>query len=210
MNRISDLICPEQWNHVQGIENPADSASRRLIPSELLEHTLWWDGPSWLKLSPDEWRKQSSLSPNDTTDEKRAVTLHTITQSSTLLIPLEKYSSFNHLKHITAWVLQFTKNCQPGVRKSLSPTLTAKELFDDESYWISLIQNNHFQNELTTLKKGNPLKGSGSLLLLHPFLDLNNLLRVGGRQQNSKLSYSRQHLHGKHPITRLIIHTEHQ
>ena len=210
---ISDLIGPERWNHVRGIENPADSASRGLFPSELLEHILWWDGPSWLQLSPDDWPKQASLPPNDAHEEEREVTLHTIAQSSTPLIPLEKYSNFNQLKRITAWILRFTQNCKPGVEKSLSPTLSTKELLDAESYWISLIQCDHFQNELSTLKKGNPLKGSSSLLSLHPILDTNNLLRVGGRQQNSKLSYSRQHpliLHGKHPITRLIIHTEHQ
>ena len=51
-NRISaiiDLIPPDRWNHVPGIENPADCASRGLIPSELLVHDLWWHGPPWLQ-----------------------------------------------------------------------------------------------------------------------------------------------------------------
>ena len=65
----------------------------------------------------------------------------------------------------------------------------------------------------SSLKQERLLKKSSPLLPLHPFLDSNKLLRVGGRQQNSKLSYSNQHpliLHGKHPVAKLIIHSEHQ
>ena len=58
---IADLISPERWNHVNGAENPADPASRGLFPSELLECSLWWNGPTWLKLSPADWPKQSLL-----------------------------------------------------------------------------------------------------------------------------------------------------
>ena len=52
-NRIScimECVSPDRWNHVNGFENPADCASCGLFPSELLEHTLWWDGPKWLPL----------------------------------------------------------------------------------------------------------------------------------------------------------------
>ena len=36
VSRIMELIAPDRWNHVDGIENPADCASRGLFPSELL------------------------------------------------------------------------------------------------------------------------------------------------------------------------------
>ena len=52
-NRVScivDLIPPNHWHHVEGSQNPADCTSRGLLPSELLTHDLWWNGPSWLKL----------------------------------------------------------------------------------------------------------------------------------------------------------------
>lgn len=44
---IVELIGPEHWNHVSGEENPADCASRGLFPTELLQHSLWWNGPKW-------------------------------------------------------------------------------------------------------------------------------------------------------------------
>ena len=113
-NRVSyivDLISPERWNHVNGSENPADSASRGLFSSELLEHSLWWNGPAWLKLSPADWPKQSLLPPNDIPEEEREVTLHLVSQHCAPVVPLERYSDFNCLKRITAWILRFTKNC---------------------------------------------------------------------------------------------------
>ena len=210
---IADLISPERWNHVNGTENPADSASRGLFPSELLDYSLWWNGPTWLKLSPADWPKQSLLPPNDTHEEEREIALHLISQPCSPVIPFEQYSDFNHLKRVTAWILRFTKNCHSGTQKRLTPLLSTEELHEAEYYWISIIQNDHFQNEIQTLKQECLLKKSSPLLPLHPFLDSNKLLRVGGRQQNSKLSYSKQHpliLHGKHPVTKLIIHSEHQ
>ena len=67
-NRIStiiDLMPPDKWKHVRGLDNPADCASRGLNPSELLQHPLWWNGPTWLKRSPADWPKQSTLPSNE-------------------------------------------------------------------------------------------------------------------------------------------------
>ena len=53
---------------------------------------------------------------------------------------------------------------------------------------------------------------SSPLFTVHPFVDSNGVIRVGGRIQNSRISYASRHpvvLHGKHPITKLIISSEH-
>ena len=79
-NRVSailELLSPDCWNHVNGLENPADCASRGLFPSELLNFALWWDGPKWLRLHTDEWPKQSALLPNDPSQEIGEVCLLT-------------------------------------------------------------------------------------------------------------------------------------
>ena len=52
---IVELISPDCWRHVCGAENPADCASRGLFPSEIMHHTLWWNGPDRLKSSPVDW-----------------------------------------------------------------------------------------------------------------------------------------------------------
>ena len=56
------------------------------------------------------------------------------------------------------------------------------------------------------------LSSSSPLLSLHPFVDSSGLLSVGGRQRLSKSTYESKHpviLSGNHPLTRLIIRTEH-
>ena len=43
-NRISimmDLLPPERWRLVNGVENPADCASRGIFPMELVNHNIW-------------------------------------------------------------------------------------------------------------------------------------------------------------------------
>ena len=52
--QILDLTPADSWNHVVSKDNPADCASRSVFPSELLNHQLWWHGPSWLKLQPSK------------------------------------------------------------------------------------------------------------------------------------------------------------
>ena len=49
-NRISfiiDQIPPDRWRHVPGTQYPADCASRGLFPLQLIDHSLWWNGPRW-------------------------------------------------------------------------------------------------------------------------------------------------------------------
>ena len=79
-------------------------------------------------------------------------------------------------------------------------------------YWLSLLQEQHFAKELKSLRKEQNLQKSSPLVSLHPFLDSDGLLRVGGREHNSKIAFSSRHpiiIHGSHPLTRLIIRSEH-
>ena len=59
-NRVSELIDyvpPGCWRHVDGVDNPEDCDSRRVLPSELLKHDLWWNGPNWLLEEPNNLPK---------------------------------------------------------------------------------------------------------------------------------------------------------
>ena len=216
-NRVSsimELISPDRWNHVNGLENPADCASRGLFPSELLNFTLWWDGPKWLQLNPDKWPKQSTLPPNDPSQEGGEVCLHMTVVPCQPLMALDHYSTFTRLLRVTAWLMRFTRNCRARKRnltQTIGP-LSVQELNQAKSYWISFSQRAHFAKEVETLELGAQIPQSSSLLSLNPFLDEAKLLRVGGRESNSKLPYEKQHpliIHGKHPLTKLLIHSEH-
>ena len=216
-NRIStivDLNTPDKWRHVRSADNPADCASRGLYPSELLDHSLWWNGPPWLRESPSDWPEQLLLPLNQKEVDGPEVSLHLVTQTLTPIIPIDCFSTFNQLKHITAWMVSYIQNCQikdPAKRTKCS--LTTAELQSAENYWIKTIQTTHFKDDLTSLQSKQSLSRSSSLLPLQPFVDEANILRVGGRRQLSQTSdYQSQYpaiLHGKNHLTHLIIRDEH-
>ena len=125
------------------------------------------------------------------------------------IIPLNYFSSFTRLQRVTAWVMRFINHCRQNCVSS--PILTVKELSTAEKYWIRIIQA-HFTSDIAALKNKCGLSNDSSLLSLRPFIDSDGLLRVGGRENNSNLTYQRMHpliIHGKHPITKLIIRSEH-
>ena len=222
-NRVSsiiDLIPSDRWNHVVGTENPADCASRGMFPLELLEHELWWKGPSWLTLTPAHWPDQRSDSSIELpSEEEREICLVTTTQSNSPIVPLDRYSTFVRLQRVTAWSLRFIKNCRSarGTRPESAtaagyPPLTTRELVMAEGYLVKLSQEDDFPTEIALLKANCSLPSNSCLLSLHPFLDSEGVLRVRGREGNSELSYLRMHpiiLHGKHRLTKLIISSEH-
>lgn len=107
-NRISttvDLIPPDKWRHVHSADNPADCASRGLYPSELLNHSLWWNGPTWLKESPSHWPEKLPFPPNQQEIDENEVSLHILVQPLLPIISINQFSSFVILKHVTAWIL---------------------------------------------------------------------------------------------------------
>ena len=216
-NRISailDLIPPDKWRHVSGLENPADCASRGLYPTELLDYELWWNGPDWLKKSSTEWPKKNMIKPNTPADEEKEISLLVVAESDHLpVIPLERFSNFNHFKRVTCWINRLVYNSKRKRKdRILSSCLTTLELQQAENYWYKFVQLIHFKSEIENLSSNHPLPNSSSLISRNPFLDDNKLLRVGGRQQLSQSSYESKHpliLHGSHKLTRVIIFTEH-
>ena len=198
---IMELMPPDKWNHVSGIENPV---SRGLFPSKLLEHSLWWNGPEWFQLESSKWPKQDLLSPNAPLDEEGEVSLQSITLKPTSII------------HWTIILpIPGSNMLLPGFSGSLitvslakgesheSPVLTVQELKSAMRYWLLFSQRDSFAKDVKTIEEGREVAWSSSLLPLHPFLDSSSLLRVGGRQLNSKLPYYNQHpviVYGKHPL----------
>ena len=175
-----------------------------------------WPRPSWLISPPWEWPNQSPLTV-DCSVKSDELVCHIAAETSiksTCVVSLDRYSSFEHLQRIIAWIIRFVHNCQPRKfeRHSLS-YLTVSELFLAETYLCTIIQTDHFSMEINCVKSNQPLPKGNCLLPLSPLLDSDGLLRVGGRQRHSKLSYSRMHpviLHAKHPVTRLVILSEHK
>lgn len=68
--KIQRLTSDSNWLHVRTHENSADVASRGIIATELINHHLWWNGPSFLRQPGATW---TSNELQLTTDEQATV-----------------------------------------------------------------------------------------------------------------------------------------
>ena len=148
---------------------------------------------------------------NPSEDEVQELCHHTAVLPRPTLIPLNRYSSFTHLIRITSWILRFVNNCRAGMEERIKMTsfLTTEELRSAENYWIKVVQEDYFAEEMKIIKQSCTVPSSSCL---HPFLDSSNALRVGGRESKSQHPYCSRHpaiLHGRHPLTTLLIPSEH-
>ena len=145
---IVDQIPPDCWRHVPGVQNPADCASRGLLPMQLKDHHLWWKGPQWLLAEPDQWPEQPTrLCETVPAEEREICNLATVTSTTFAepVVPTNQFSDFARLKRVTAWILRFINNlCTVVSQRCLSPHLTVSELSAAEGYWLMIVQSESF------------------------------------------------------------------
>ncbi|XP_055634337.1 uncharacterized protein LOC129774599 [Toxorhynchites rutilus septentrionalis] len=200
------------WNHVKGPENPADHISRGLLPSDFVSLESWRVGPAWLHKKEDEWPKQTQLHPPDDGITERRKTVLTLNVPEPFHL-FERYSSFQRLVRVTAYVLRFINMCRLK-SKIVEPFLTTSELGTAKDSLVKCAQSEVFSEEIKSLRKNQIVSKKSYLKLLHPFLDEKGILRVGGRLKHSTQHYQTKHpsiLPYKHPLSRLIaahFHTQ--
>ena len=143
-NRVTQtcsLIPAEQWRYVNTQQNLADFASRGLQRQQLLDCSLWWQGPEWLTASPKDWPKHPDINLGREIPELRAKVLMAIISFDTDL--WEQYSSLDHLVRITAWLRRFTSNCMTKLfRRVGTPLWAAWWAFKERNLQPRLIQTN--------------------------------------------------------------------
>lgn len=109
-NRVSEiqsLSKKGQWRHVDSSNNPADLITRGVEPKKLVSSSLWWTGPSWLKLSESHWPERLIPDDTDSTEAKRKKTVLTALITFDLI---HRFSTLNRLRRVTAFVLRFVNN----------------------------------------------------------------------------------------------------
>ncbi|XP_055681943.1 uncharacterized protein LOC129789287 [Lutzomyia longipalpis] len=215
---ILDIIPPEQWRHVSTDDNPADCISRGLFPEEFMQHTLWWQGPAWLKGGEDQWPAKAIITKKKTNEERTStVQLFTKMEDNPILTALmEKHSDYLSIVRMVAYLQRFGNNLrQPKDERQLG-FLTVLEQTRAAHCIFVQIQKHSFDDEYTCLEKGKSIPSSSNLRRLVPFLDEFGVMRVLGRLGNAQVSERTRHpilLPGKHPFIRSLVmftHTTYQ
>lgn len=212
-NRVSDIMDRGnivQWRHVPGKDNPADCATRGLDTASLQTHPLWWHGPSWLPKGPECWPDSIPECP-ELLPELKAVTLLVSVEENLIEKILQKHSNLTSLVRIMAFIKRFLHNLKPGASRREGPLITS-ELESSLTEIIRHVQSTTFPQDYHRLATKLEPHHRSSILSLNPFLDEDQLLRVGGRIQNSNLSFNAKHpliLPKKHHLTTLLIHQAH-
>ena len=211
VSEIMDTIPPNRCRHVPTKDNPADCASRGLSPADLLQHELWWKGPSWLMSSASSWPTIRKEQPQEVTEELK-ISLTSVAVREEPLIPFNKFSSYNKLVRVMAWILRFAHNAKPQQEMKYSGCLTVPELQKAEQQLLVAAQAQEFPEELIALKLNKKLSKASKLCHLSPFIDSAGLIRAGGRIKNAEVSYDQKHpviVRGGQPLTKLLIRAEH-
>ncbi|XP_048486343.1 uncharacterized protein LOC125490601 [Plutella xylostella] len=209
---ILELTDDSQWRHVPTDQNPADLASRGISPSDIKNLDFWFNGPSFLSQPEHSWPTLNTK-PNDLNEipEIKTVKINTCTENTNnKLINFEDHSNVNRLQRSFSYVLRFIHNCRNKQRKT--GILQPEELTASLELLVKLAQEETFSKELSILKNNKPLNPKNPLLSLNPFLDSNDILRVGGRLDSSCYSFEKRHpmlLHSKHTLTKLLFRREH-
>ncbi|XP_048485098.1 uncharacterized protein LOC125490306 [Plutella xylostella] len=208
-----DSLC--QWRHVSGKDNPADIVSRGQSLGMLKENSLWWNGPTYLHDPQfDVTSLKAPLVPNHTElpeIKPTAVQSHVTQQNNDeSWLDFNRFSQFVRMQRAGAYALRFIYNARNKIKR-IGP-LSVDELNESLTTLTKLAQRESFSDLFN--KNGLSVSKSNSLSKLNLFLDDKQIIRVGGRIQNSlDFSFNKKHpalLSSKHYFTLLLFRHQHK
>ena len=239
---IHDGSKPRQWRKVGTKENPADDVSRGLSGSDMISSDRWRRGPEFLWQEESAWPTNPvvpEIPHNDeevkiqakccvadvqcdakVVEEDDAPTADKEEEPKDLMVRfIESYSCWYRLKKGMAWLLR-CKNWLRVKTKSVErpPPVTAdpldpSELQVAETAIVRFVQLKYFKEEVKALKSRKPIVKKSPIYILEPFLDEEEIFRVGGRLKNAPLSEKAQHpaiLPKNHHVSRLVARRAHE
>ena len=124
---------------------------------------------------------------------------HSVTANDLFDNFFKTHSSLSKIKRILAYCLRFINKCKNNNKDQTSTNdshllLIFPEIKSAKERIICCIQKSNFSEDLKWIKNQKTLSKHSQLRSLHPFIDENSLLRVGGHLQNSQLSFNQNHL----------------
>ena len=208
-NRVAEILDTtnvSQWNHVSGINNPADIGTRALNVDEL-KRSEWLTGPAWFKQRENEWPEQLNLTfaSDEQNDE---MVFSAKVEEKKPLIQWEWFSNYNQLVNKMAYIQRVFKKHKPATK-----TLSVEEREDAQASIFRLLQQEQFTEEMKSLRVEREIPKNSKILQFSPFIDQQGLIRAQGRISKSHLNFETKHpilLHWKHHVVEMFLQNEHK
>lgn len=194
--------------------NPADLISRGSTAKKLAASKIWFWGPEWLAEPVSQWNALPEVA-----DGGNVPLLH---HSQTFLATaraeekcfvfelINKFNSYHKLLRITAYCLRFIHQCRSraSIMEKKAGPISTSELRKSLQLIVKCIQKEFFSPEYSALVNKREIAKNSKILNLHPFLDKDGLIRVGGRLRLSNLPPEAKHqiiLPREHAFTRALV-----
>jgi len=123
----------------------------------------------------------------------------------------QRFSWLSKLIRVAAYFRRFINNCRHSKAKQTT-TLSAQDFDQALTCCVKMVQQISYTQEMKDLMEQQEDASTSSLKTLHPFIDQEGLLRVGGRLQQSNLPYQAMQqmiLPPNHHFTKLVVSAEH-
>lgn len=206
--KIASLVDASHWRYVNTSQNPADLLSRGVSPDTMSSAKLWWKGPEWLSLEPARWPRWPDINLSRELPQLRTTVLQIIAPKEEIGHTVSRYT---RLIRITAWILKFAANSRNSSLRKPIRALSLAELAAAKLLLLRRSQQHFHEDAYNTLSQGKSLPQHHPLLSLTPFIDVDGLIRVGGRLQNADLPESAIHpiilTTKSHTVCLLVEHT---
>ncbi len=203
---IQEAMEPGQWRHVPTNDNPADLASRGCTSKKLLENSLWWNGPDWLVLSPTQWpnRLLQRQQPDHVKQglKTRAVLMAPQPITNPLLL---RWSSFNHLVRIVAWIKRFCHNSRTSRNQRKLAAMSVDEASAAKKTVLKLIQADVMPELI-----GADQPPKGHYLAKYQIQHKEGLILICSRVRSDNQPKTYIPLHLKSPGTRVMVDSLHE
>jgi len=203
VTKIRESSCPQSWNHIPGIKNPADVLTRP-VSLDNIDREFWFHGPEFLRSHRSEWHIPDDVDASVLDDcvGESIVPITTVYAVNAMSHPLDMlidhFSSWSKLVRAVAWILQV----KAALLKKPQRTIVTLDIINAKQVIIKYVQGQYFQDDISRISHGVDLFRTSKLKKLNPILNQDGLLVVGGRLIHSSLTEGQ-----KFPI--IIPHQSH-
>ena len=125
-----------------------------------------------------------------------------------------KYSSYQKLLRITAYILRLIYNCRTRQESRRPGSCNTEEIQKSALLWIKCCQEQTYPEEYCALtRKQKPNRSLPRIRQLQLYLDENNVIKCKGRMQNAPIPETAKYpmlLPANEPLTTLLVKEAHQ